>query len=336
MNGFDVDPDSLVAASELARRQQGHLARIESYISSACSQTGAFTGVMDLFQSSYESALQSAGDGMRDAQAVAGKAARSFRVSARAYEEADRAAFERMERLFGEAGSLRGYVPAGSGNTEPGGPINAPLEPTGAGEGDPLDHQSVPDWVKGLASAGAKDALHDSDKPDMPGATKPLSTLGDHVRETVLSNIKRGEYMSLRDQGLSHEDAMKQLFPSANDRAIANEDLRNRDEAQRNWNEVYEQRAASGADEGTARQAADDARDTTRAYQDEDRRQRENVERHGRNAKGVHDGLKGMYDGVKEAGESVAGIGDNLEDAERYDDYLDDEQDRSAQEWAGR
>ena len=46
MNGFEVDPDALKASATVATRQDDHLGNIDAYIASACSNFGAFTGVL--------------------------------------------------------------------------------------------------------------------------------------------------------------------------------------------------------------------------------------------------------------------------------------------------
>lgn len=40
MNGFQVDPDALTAASQVTARQKAHLEQISSYVASACSGLG--------------------------------------------------------------------------------------------------------------------------------------------------------------------------------------------------------------------------------------------------------------------------------------------------------
>jgi len=331
-----VDPDSLIAAGTLADRQRAHIVAVRSYIQTACNQTGAFTGVMDLFQSTYESAVTTATTGMDDSKAVATRAERAFRLGARVYRQADRDMFEQLESVLGEIGRLGQYTPAGSGNTEPGGPILPPLTPTDTSEEDPLDDETVPEWVKELGGDAADSAAADSDAPDTPPWMDPSGTVKDEVRDAVLGNLRRQEYFSLRDQGHTHREAMDLLFPSAHDRADGAIDARNRAEADRNWDDVYRQRRDAGDSESDARDAADRARDTTRGYQEGDRDARENVERNVRNGRETYNGVRDAVDGVREAVESGRGIHDNLEDAEEYDDYNDSPQDRSAQEWANR
>ena len=53
-----VDPDALLAGAEVARRQHAHLQRTSDYISDACSQFGAFSGVLNLFEGQYREASQ--------------------------------------------------------------------------------------------------------------------------------------------------------------------------------------------------------------------------------------------------------------------------------------
>jgi len=347
VNDFRVDPDSLVAASRLAQRQHGHIADVSTYIQTACSKTGAFTGVMNLFQGSYESALDTATQGMDDSMAVAQKAKRSFRLAATAYRDHDREAYERARKALGPLGKLNPYTPVGSGVTAPGGPTEDPLQPPKADDDSPFQIKNVlklpePDlpWavdgVKDTASDAVDNAMPGSDAPDTPAWTDPTGAVKDHVTDTVLSNLKRHEYLALRHSGLSHEDAMKQLFPDADTRANALEDLRTSQDSVRNYRDVYDQRIAAGDDPATATRHAQDAADTTRHYADEDRRQRTNVDHHAANAKGAYDAATTAVDNVNQTIDSVDNIIDNVKDAERYRDYQDGDHDRDAEEWAGR
>ena len=94
MDGFEVDPDALKASATVATRQDDHLDTIDSYIASACSDFGAFSGVLNLFQGSYESAVATAREGMGDSRKVAVKVRDAFSDSAQDYLDTDREVYE--------------------------------------------------------------------------------------------------------------------------------------------------------------------------------------------------------------------------------------------------
>ena len=128
MNGFEVDPDALKASAAVATRQDDRLDRIDSYIASACSDFGAFSSVLNLFQGSYESAVATARDGMSDSRKVAVKVRDAFSDSAQDYLDTDREAYEWFKAKFGDLVNFPPYDPPGSGEDVPGGPTRTPPE----------------------------------------------------------------------------------------------------------------------------------------------------------------------------------------------------------------
>ena len=128
---FQVDPDALTASSRLASKQREHIGTIDDYISSSCSNFGAFSGVLNLFQGSYESAVSTAHDGLRDSQAVADKVRDAYIESRDDYLDTDQAAYDVFRGLSPEPSSFPPYDPAGSGDDTPGGPLSdAPQDGT--------------------------------------------------------------------------------------------------------------------------------------------------------------------------------------------------------------
>ena len=96
---FQVDPDALTASSRLASQQRDHIGAIDDYIGASCSNFGAFSGVLNLFQGSYESAVATAHDGLRDSRAVADKVRDAFIDSRDDYLDTDEATYDRFRAL---------------------------------------------------------------------------------------------------------------------------------------------------------------------------------------------------------------------------------------------
>ncbi len=121
---FQVDPDALTAASRLASRQHDHIGAIDDYISASCSNFGAFSGVLNLFQGSYESAVSTAHDGLRDSRAVADKVRDAFVDSRDDYLDTDQAAYDRFRGLSSDPAGFPPYEPAGQRQRHPGRPLS--------------------------------------------------------------------------------------------------------------------------------------------------------------------------------------------------------------------
>ena len=120
---FQVDPDALTASSKLASKQRDHIGAIDDYISSSCSNFGAFSGVLTLFQGSYESAVSTAHDGLRDSRAVATKVSDAFLDTRDDYLDTDQSAYDRFRGMSPNPADFPPYDPAGSGNGTPSGPV---------------------------------------------------------------------------------------------------------------------------------------------------------------------------------------------------------------------
>lgn len=116
---FRVDSDALTAAAEVASRQHEHVGTIDDYISSSCSNFGAFSGVLNLFQGGYESAVSTAHDGLRDSRAVATRVVDAFVDSRDDYLDTDRATYDRFRALSPTPADFPPDDPAGSGNGTP-------------------------------------------------------------------------------------------------------------------------------------------------------------------------------------------------------------------------
>lgn len=337
-----VDPDSLEAAGKVARRQYQHINEIQSYISSTCHQFQAFTGVMDLFQGTYENALQSVSDGLDKALDVSTKTERSFNVTADDFRETDRQAYEKAKRhaiaISGEGVDFPPYRPAGSGDTDPGGPSLDPLKP-------PKDEKSwdVPGWVTVPTVRDLAGLKHDPEYvQDVYDAANGAGNIGTNGILSHGSEIKPPAWLDpvgagkewIKDHtdfGTSVDDRME-----AHDRAEVSENRSNAYDsayhhAQRDaLNDGSSPDEARAAGREAGREASQDSADATRS----EHTARDRVTGTLGDAKGVVDEARNAVSNVKSAVDHVHHTVDNIEDANRYDDYNNSARNDSTDDWA--
>lgn len=328
---FEVDPDALTAASKLASRQHDHIGTIDDYISTSCSNFGAFSGVLNLFQGSYESAVSTAHDGLRDSRAVATKVGDAFIDSRDDYLDTDQGVYDRFRGLSPTPGDFPPYDPAGSGNSTPGGPTtNAPQDGT-----------KIPDLEDkhpGVSDGAA--AIRDQVKPgndvdDVPPWMDPKKAAQDAVNDAI--ERRTDEYQYYRSMGYSDEEALQ--FAKS-DGVDGRADTVNHDRINRNaesaYHQEYDRAIADGASEQDARDRANDAYGDSRSRDSADHNRRQDIGSTASTYQDLYDEGQKTVDGVRDLVDNVNEIGDNADDINQYDNYESQSEDESAQEWAGR
>lgn len=328
---FQVDPDALTAASKVASRQDEHIGTIDDYIRSSCSNFGAFSGVLSLFRGSYESAVSTAHDGLRDSRAVATKVSDAFIDCRDDYLDTDQATYDRFRALSPTPADFPPYDPAGSGNDTPGGPVtNAPQ-----------DGSKIPDLEdKHPGLADATEALGDRVRPgndvdDVPQWLDPQKA----AKDAVMDGFERrtDEYAYYRSLGYSDEEALQY---AKTDGVDGHADTVNHDRINRNAETAYhaehDRAIAGGASEEDAREGANDAYSESRSRDSADHDRRRDIGSTASTYQDLYDEGKKTVDGVHDLVDNVSEIGDNAADLDDYDDYESQDEDESAQEWAGR
>lgn len=345
-----MDPDSIDAAAAVSRRQHRHVQEVKSYVDSACSQTGAFTGVMDLFQGTYESALASARDGLETSLKISEKMDDALRKAAEAMRDADRAVYEKAKRLWVEMGGMANdypkYQEPGSGDSTPGGPTRDPLQPDEEkGEDAPGEAKGNAQYAADQAKKSGSSALGDGAKPstdDLPWWTNPKDALKNELKDTVTSMANREEYAEWRRQGLDHDEAMNRINHSLDD-DMSLRDRQEVAEARRDarldaHDNAYGQARERGADHDEAtsegRRAGSDASRNANERVNEEHAARDRATGAGADAYNLYDQADKAYKNVDKAIDHVKDIDKNLDDAKRYEDYEDKKQDDSAEDWA--
>lgn len=328
---FQVDPDALTAASRLAGRQHDHIGAIDDYIRTSCSNFGAFSGVLNLFQGSYESAVSTAHEGLADSRAVATKVGDAFIECRDDYLQTDEAAYDLFRAMSPDPSTFPPYHPAGSGNTTPGGPVtNAPQDGT-----------TIPDLEDkhpGLSDAG--DTLRDKVLPgapesDDPPWLDPKGTAQDAV--TDAAERRTDEYKYYKSLGYSDEEALEYAKADGPD-GIAdtiNHDRINRN-AEQAYNSEYDRAIGEGASEEDARERANDAYSESRSRDSADHNRRQDIGDTYGTYQGLYDEGTQVVENVQDLADNVEEIHDNAEDLEDYNDYESQDEDTSAQDWARR
>jgi hypothetical protein len=328
---FQVDPDALTAASRLATKQHDHIGTIDDYISASCSNFGAFSGVLNLFQGSYESAVATAHDGLRDSRTVADKVRDAFIDSRDDYLDTDEATYDRFRALSPDPSHFPPYDPAGGGNDTPGGPLsNAPadgtplpgLEDKGPGVDDVA--RKVGDQVK---------PGNDVEKP--PAWMDPKKAAEDAIKDAL--ERRTDEYQYYRSLGYSDEESLE--FAKT-DNADGRADTINRNRIDGNaesaYRDEYDRQVAAGASEEDARERANDAYADSRSRDSADHTRRQDIGSTASTYNDLYNEGKKTVDGVNDLIDNVTEIGDNADDLDEYDDYQSQDEDETAQEWAGR
>ena len=328
---FEVDPDALTAAAAVASRQHDHVGTIDDYIGSSCSNFGAFSGVLNLFQGGYESAVSTAHDGLRDSRAVATKVVDAFVDSRDDYLDTDQAAYDRFRALSPAPADFPPYDPAGSGADIPGGPVT---DAPGDGTKIPDLDDKHPGLADGVEAVGDK-VKPGNDVDRVPPWMDPKKAAEDRVMDAI--ERRTDEYRYYRSMGYSDEEALAFAKTDGVDgRAdTVNHDRINRN-AERAYNAEYDRAIADGASDADARDRANDAYAQSRSTDSADHDRRRDIGSTASTYEGVYDEGKQAVQGVRDLVDNVQEIGANADDLEEYDDYQSQEQDESAQEWAGR
>lgn len=328
---FQVDPDALTASSRLATRQHDHIGAIDDYISASCSNFGAFTGVLDLFQGSYESAVSTAHDGMRDSRAVAERVRDAFVDSRDDYLDTDEATYDRFRALAPDPSGFPPHAPAGSGNDTPGGPLsNAPQD----GSRIPDLEDKHPGISDGASAVGDK-VRPGNDVADVPAWMDPKKAAADAVTDAF--ERRTDEYQYYRSLGYSDADALQFARTDGID---AHADTINHDRINRTAEGAYhaehDRAIAEGATPEEARQRADDAYADSRSRDSADHDRRRDIGSTASTYNDLYNEGKETVEQVNDLIDSVEEIGDNAADLDTYDDYESQAEDDSAQEWARR
>lgn len=328
---FQVDPDALTAASRLASRQHDHIGTIDDYISSSCSDFGAFSGVLNLFQGSYESAVRTAHDGLRDSRTVAERVRDAFLESRDDYLDTDEATYDRFRALAPDPAAFPPYDPAGSGDDTPGGPLSDA----------PRDGTKIPDLEdKHPGISDGASAVGDKVKPgnhvgDVPPWMDPKKAAEDRVNDAI--ERRTDEYQYYRSLGYSDQEAL--AYAKA-DGVDGRADTINHDRINRNaetaYNSEYDRAIAEGATEEDARERAGDAYADSRSRDSADHNRRQDIGETVSTYTDLYDEGKQVVDNVNDLVDNVEEIGANDDDLDEYDDYQSRDEDETAQEWAGR
>lgn len=328
---FRVDPDALTAAAEVASRQHDHVGTIDDYISSSCSNFGAFSGVLNLFQGGYESAVGTAHDGLRDSRAVATKVVDAFVESRDDYLDTDQATYDRFRAMSPTPADFPPYDPAGSGNGAPAGPLtDAPQGDDPVGDLEDK-HPGVSDGAEALRDK----VLPGNDVDDVPPWMDPKKAAHDAAVDAI--ERRSDEYAYYRSMGYSDEESLEFAKADGVDgRADTITHDRINQRAEDSYTTAYDDAIADGASEEDARERANDAYSESRSADGADRDRRQDIGETVSTYTDLYDEGKQTIDNINDLADNIEEIGDNADDLGDYDDYQSQDDDESAQEWAGR
>lgn len=328
---FEVDPDSLVAAGKVADRQLDHISRVQGYIGDVCSRTDAFSGVLQIFLGSYQETLEHAGKGMRDSQTVAGKVRDAFDACSEQYVAGDRAAYKTFHKLFGDEMALPPYVAPGSGQTTPGGPTSTPGAPGTDPDDDSSKLPKTPPWLN-----DPFDRVVPGEKTELPPWLDPRAAAKDKVLLTLHTKADYDEYISLRAQGYTAEQAQEMVRPDVN--TIADTYVHDRMESRRQaaYQSAYDQAILDGKSPSEARDAAGDAAAQQHHGDAVDHQHRGDILDAAGTYTGAYDQTAALVDHTQSIVEHTEQLDETVDDLHDYDDYESQDEDRSAQDWASR
>lgn len=334
MNGFKVDPDALQASAVVANRQDSHLASIDSYIGSVCSNFGAFSGVLNLFQGSYESAVSTAREGMTDSRKVATKVQGAFIDSKQDYLDTDREIYEWFKAKYGDLVHFGPYEPAGSGEDVPGGPhSDAPGAKTPGADEDPFAMPKPPWWIDKPVGQ-----LPGDDPSELPPWADPKGTAKDEVIDFI--DRRRGdEYDYYRSLGYSDDQALELARADQPD-GSTQADTRNyeqmQDRASTAYDRAYTDAVNGGATDAEASAAGREAGNKQFSDDSGDRVRRDDISSTAGTYYNVYNEATSTVGNVQDVVSNVQEIDQNAGDLDRYDDYESTAEDKSAQEWADK
>jgi hypothetical protein len=326
---FQVDPDSLTAAAEVARRQHDHVGAVSDYIDSACSRFDAFSGVLNLFEGNYRDTVHNAQQGMRSSQKVADTVAEMLAACRHDYLESDRSSHRTFVQLFGDEMALPPYVAPGSGDSTPGGPASpAGTVPPGE-DGEPFGLQKLPAWMSEPFNRVAP-----GDPNTLAPGLSPRTYAKDKVLEHVRDAQTRHDYLAYRSQGMTPAEALSHAQRDVDSVADGHVYDSLQDRQAGAYTRAYDDAIADGRSRAEATQAGQDAANDQRQSDSTDYHHRQDVLSTAGTYKGAYDQVTDVVAGVNDVVEGAEQLHETGEDLDEYDDYEDRPEDRSAQSWA--
>ncbi len=330
MTHFEVDPDSLTAAGEVASRQHDHIAATGSYIGSVCSRFDAFSGVLSLFLGNYQETVETAQQGMTDSRTVADKVERSFTQSREAYLDSDLAAHKIFQKLFGDEMALPPYVAPGSGSTAPGGPYApAGQPPVGDGKDDPFSLPGLPPYADKPLNR-----MIPGDPSTLPPWMDPGQAAKDAVLETIRDERTREAYLENRENGMTPEQALSQARRTPDSVADGHNYDRMMANQQQAYDNAYDTAIADGQTPSEARDAGNDAASAQHSGDARDHTNRQEILNGAGTYKGAFDEVRNTVDNVNDLVDGAQQLDETIDDTHEYTDYENQPDDESAQEWA--
>ncbi|QIK67711.1 hypothetical protein G7072_16365 [Nocardioides sp. HDW12B] len=329
MGEFTVDPDSLTASAEVGRRQAEHLAKVDGYISSACSRFEAFTGVLSFFQGQYSEAVSTAREGVQTFGDVARTVDESFEGCRDDYLTGDRQVYQRFDRAFSDVVNLAPYEKPGSGSSVPatGGPPAMP----GSALADPKPYElpKAPDWVN-----KPYDTVFPNND-DTPALT-PRGAMKEGAVRWLDGWVDDAQQRHYERQGYSPTEARDMARASADDHAsTAMHDRIEGRASEAGWRAYWEARE-NGSSHEDATAARHDAYGESRSSDAVDSGNRRDIFDAGSAYKGAYDGVNDAIKNTQEVAQGVQDLQDQMDDNDRYGDFIDREDDDSNEEWGSR
>ncbi len=330
MTHFEVDPDSLTAAGEVARRQADHVEATASYIGSVCSRFDAFSGVLSLFLGNYQETVETAQQGMTDSRRVADKVERCFTQSREAYLDSDLAAHKIFEKLFGDEMALPPYVAPGSGSTAPGGPYApAGQQPADGEETDPFSLPGLPPYVDKPLNR-----VIPGDPSTLPPWMDPGQAAKDGLLETIRDERTRDAYRDYREEGMTPAEALSHARRNPDSVADGHNYDRMMANQQQAYDNAYDGAIADGRTPDEARTAGNDAASAQHSGDARDHTNRQDILNGAGTYKGGYDEVRNTIDNVNDLVEGAQQLDETVHDTQDYNDYENQPEDESAQEWA--
>ena len=329
---FDVDPDSLVAAAEVARRQGDHVQSTAHYIGGELSRFDAFRGVLNLFRGNYEETVEHAQKGMRDSTVVADKVRSSFADCRDEYLASDRASYDLFEKAFGDQVALPAYVAPGSGESVPGGPGSAPSQPGEQGDDPAFGLKKLPPWMR----TPLDEVMPGPDVTKPPPWWNPQDAAKDGLVEQLNDWRERRRYLDLREQGLTPREAFDQAKASVEDRASDHAYHQMEGRREQAYDDAYRQARGEGQSVGEARDTASRAAAAQHHGDAVEHQQREDVLGAGGTYVGAYHQVSDVINNVQAIVDHTQQLEETTGDIADYEDYEDEPADTSAQDWANR
>ncbi|MEO5711417.1 MAG: hypothetical protein ABIQ59_16535 [Nocardioidaceae bacterium] len=326
---FEVDPDSLTAAGKVADRQQTHLSRVKDYVGDVCSDTGAFSGVLQIFLGSYTSTLTHANKGLDDSGKVAERVRECFGSSSRTYVESDHASYKTFHKVFGDEIALPPYVAPGGGSTDPGGPLSRPGDPADPKDDEPFKLPKLPPYAN-----DPLDKVMPGEKQELPWYVDPRAAIKDKVLLTMRSKADYDAYVALRSQGYTAEQAQDMVRPDVDGLADRNVYEKMQARQQEAYHSTYDQAILNGDSPDEARTAAQNAASEQHHADSIDHQRRNDILDAGGTYKGAYDQTTSLINHVQSIDKHVDQINEAEDDINDYESYENQDDDRSAQTWA--